>query len=133
MKDSAQNPKDLAASARAPLDLVPPTLVAMASLAFCEGAAKYGAYNWRRTPVRASVYVAALQRHMSRWHSGEDTDPSTGVPHLASAVACLGILIDAQIARTLIDDRPTAIDMSALLAEIERKVAHVRSTIAEAA
>lgn len=55
--------------------------------------------------MRASIYVDALSRHISRWHEGEDTDSDSGLPHLAHALACLAILVDAQMVGKLEDDR----------------------------
>jgi dATP/dGTP diphosphohydrolase len=100
------NPKDIVGSGKLPLHLVPDTGVALEALAFAEGALKYGAYNWRVAPVRASIYVAALRRHLTKWLNGEEADAKSGVPHLASARACLAIILDAQAHGTLIDDRP---------------------------
>jgi len=37
---------------------------------------------------------------------GEDIDPKSGLPHLAHALACIAIIIDAKTAGKLIDDRP---------------------------
>lgn len=103
------NPKDAAATDRLDLSLFPDTAVAYGALAFTEGALKYGAYNWRVAGVSASVYVAALRRHVAKWYNGEKVDPKTGVPHLANALACIAILIDAHEVGKLIDDRPPRI------------------------
>ena len=103
------NPKDIIGSSKLPLELVPDTLVAYAALAFLEGASKYGRFNWRIAGVRASIYRAAVGRHLMKWWNGEDCDPKTGVPHLASAIAGLGIILDAELAGKLTDDRPPAL------------------------
>lgn len=100
------NPKDSAATDRLDLTLFPDTAVAYGALAFTEGDLKYGAYNWRVAGVAASVYVAALRRHVAKWYNGEDFDPDTGVPHLANAIACIAVLIDAGECGCLNDDRP---------------------------
>ena len=118
MDDTTANPKHAAGSAKLPLHLVPSSADAVESLAFLEGYLKYGYANWRATKVYASVYVAALRRHMALWMEGENADPKTGVPHLGYARACLGILIDAGAAGTLIDDRPVAGGYSALVEEL---------------
>ena len=89
------NPKDALGSTKLPTSLVPSSLLVLATQAFAEGASKYGSYNWRAAGVRASIYKAAHDRHMERYWNGEDADPVTGVPHLASAVACLAIINDA--------------------------------------
>ncbi|MFG1378897.1 dATP/dGTP diphosphohydrolase domain-containing protein [Xanthobacter autotrophicus] len=113
------NPKDAAATARVPLHLVPPAVPIYAALAYAEGDLKYGAFNWRATEVKASVYVAAMKRHLERYWNGEWADPVTGVPHLASIIAGCGIILDAQLVGKLIDDRPPPADLSAILAEAE--------------
>ena len=120
------NPKDVIGSGKLPLELVPDTLPAYAAIAFFEGASKYGRFNWRVSGVRASIYRAALQRHLAAWWNGEDFDPDTGVPHLASVAACVAILIDAEACGTLTDDRPPAAPLGALHAELARFVPELR-------
>jgi hypothetical protein len=120
------NPKDVLAVSKLPLHLVPDSLRVYAALAFTEGAAKYGAYNWRLTGVRASVYRAALDRHLASWWNGEDADPATGVPHLASVIACAGIILDAELCEKLTDDRPPAAPMGAAIRAMEADVARIR-------
>lgn len=100
------NPKDIIGSAKLDLGLVPDTLVAAAAMAFTEGALKYGRFNWRIAGVRASIYHAALRRHLAKWWAGEQCDPVTGVPHLASVIACAAILVDSEWLDKLTDDRP---------------------------
>jgi hypothetical protein len=100
------NPKDIIGSGKLPLGLVPDTLLTEAAIAFLEGASKYGRYNWRIAGVRTSIYREAMQRHMIKWWNGEDRDPKTRVKHLASVIACAGILLDAELCGKLTDDRP---------------------------
>jgi hypothetical protein len=102
------NPKDAIGSDKLPLHLVPDTLVVFASLGFLEGALKYGQYNWRVAGVRLSIYWSALERHRIKFCAGEWCDPTTQVPHLASMVACLAIILDAHVKGKLRDDRPPA-------------------------
>jgi hypothetical protein len=104
-----ENPKDIMASTKLPLDLVPSVVTIESSLAFLEGALKYGRANWRKTPVKATVYYAAMLRHTLDWMEGQDRDPRTKVRHLGSAIACLGIIMDAELNGTLIDDRPPSL------------------------
>jgi hypothetical protein len=42
---------------------------------------------------------------MSKWFEGQDTDEESGLPHLAHALACVAILIDATESGKLKDDR----------------------------
>lgn len=99
------NPKDLIGSDKLPLHLFPMTATIYGTLALLDGALKYGRANWRAAGVRASIYYDACLRHISRWFEGEDEDSDSGLPHLAHALACLVILIDAKEAGKLKDDR----------------------------
>lgn len=103
LKDT--NPKDAVGSDKLPLHLFPVTAQAAGSLALLEGMLKYGRANWREAGVKASVYVAAADRHMKKWFEGQDLDPDSGMSHLWKALACIVILIDAQAAGKLVDDR----------------------------
>lgn len=119
------NPKDAAATTRLDLGLFPPSAHAYGALAFVEGDLKYGGYNWRVAGVMSSVYYAALQRHMDKWWNGEECDPKTQVPHLANALACIAILIDAVEQGNLNDDRPPK-QRPAIYARFELIVAHLQ-------
>ncbi len=105
MSIKPSNPKDLIGSDKLPLHLVPTTMIAMSCIAFLNGALKYGRANWRRAGVRSSIYVDAAKRHLDAWFEGEECDPDDGVPNLAVALACIGIIVDAQAADMLTDDR----------------------------
>lgn len=120
------NPKDIIGSTKLPLELVPETLLIEASLSFLEGATKYGRFNWRIAGVRASIYKAALQRHLARWWNGEDRDRETRVKHLASIIACAGILLDAELCGKLTDDRPPRAPIGKLIEENEEIGKHLR-------
>ncbi len=100
------NPKDAIGATKLPLHLIPGTAKTYMALALLEGALKYGKYNWRVAGVRASIYIDALERHTEKWKDGQETDPKTGVPHLASVMACAGIILDARACGMLTDDRP---------------------------
>lgn len=102
------NPKTAFGIKKPSMHLIPGTALMMLAKVMALGAKKYGAFNWRVAPVPASVYVSALFRHVYQWFDGEDIDPESGAPHLAHAMACLTILLDAAAQGTLIDDRPTA-------------------------
>lgn len=101
------NPKDRLGDTKPQLHLVPPALTILASQAMADGAAKYGPYNWREKPVRMTVYISAIQRHLAALMDGEEVTRDTGVPHLGAIAASIGILADAQATGNLIDDRPT--------------------------
>jgi len=120
------NPKDAIGSTKLALGLVPDTLVVAAAMAFTEGATKYGRFNWRVAGVRASIYHDALRRHLAKWWNGEECDPQTGVPHLASVAACVAILLDAAALGKLTDDRPPAAPLGAEIATAEGVARRVR-------
>jgi ribosomal protein S15P/S13E len=124
LKDT--NPKDAIGSTKLPLDLVPDTMPAYAALAFLEGATKYGSMNWRVAGVRASIYMAAAKRHMAKYWNGEWADEKTKVPHLASAMACMAIILDADAAGKLTDDRPPKVDLTSLIDGMEATVKHLK-------
>lgn len=84
---------------------VPFLAVFHASLAHLHGALKYGRFNWRHNPVSASTYIDAAIRHIDEWKEGIEVAGDSGVHHLAHAIACLNIIIDAQEHGTLLDDR----------------------------
>lgn len=108
MTQRSTNPKDRIGMKKPPLHLIPSTAMIWESMAFRDGAKKYGPYNWRDESVSASVYVAACKRHLEAWFDHEENAPDSGVHHLAHSRACLAILLDAQWNGTLVDDRPTA-------------------------
>ena len=99
------NPKDVIGSAKLPLHLWPPTATAMGCIGMLEGAGKYGRNNFRECGVRASIYIDACKRHLDAWFEGEECAPDSGVPHLANALSCLAIIVDARAAGKLNDDR----------------------------
>lgn len=100
-----QNPKTPFGMKKPSLWNVPFTAVFHASLAHLHGALKYGRFNWRKDPVSASTYIDAAMRHINEWKEGAQIASDSGVHHLAHAIACLNIIIDAQEHETLIDDR----------------------------
>ena len=129
--DKPTNPKDILAVSKLPPHLVPSTMVVYAAMAFTEGAAKYGAYNWRDAGVRASVYISALERHLAKWKNGEDIDPTTRVHHLASALACIGIILDADLCGKLTDDRPIPAPVGVLIDAAEPIVQRLQGMFAD--
>lgn len=99
------NPKDAIANTKLPLHLWPASATALGSLGIYEGMLKYGRTNWRAVPVKASVYIAALKRHIASYEEGENANPKTDGDHLGNALACLAILVDARTQGTIVDDR----------------------------
>ena len=101
----AVNPKDGIGNTKLPLHLWPFSATAQGSLALLDGMLKYGRLNWRETQVRASVYIGALMRHVAEWLEGQNVDAKSGLHPLAHGLACLAIILDAEAAGTLVDDR----------------------------
>ena len=99
------DPKGDAGSKKAPLWLLPPVALEVASWAHKHGADKYGLFNWRENKVCASTYISAMMRHLNAWRDGEDSDQGSGVSHLAHVIASANILLDAAHCRNLKDDR----------------------------
>lgn len=102
------DPKQGAGEKKIPFHTLPFAVLAEDAVAHGEGALKYGRHNWRDGEVLASTYFAAALRHLFAWVEGEDIDPDSGLSHLIKARASLGVLRDAQIQGTVIDDRPRA-------------------------
>lgn len=120
------NPKDVIGSDKLPLHLVPDTMTCFAALGFLEGALKYGQHNWRAAGVRASIYYAAMQRHQKKWWNGQDEDPTTRVHHLANALCCNAIILDAMVCNKLTDDRPPSAPIADLIDAFGEKVKHLK-------
>ncbi len=123
-----KNPKDRAASSKIDLSLFPTSARAYGALAMVEGDLKYGGYNWRDIGVAASVYYSACGRHMDKWFNGEESDLDTRVPHLASALACIAILIDATTQGNLNDDRPP-VQSTDIYLKMQEIVEHLQRNI----
>lgn len=101
------NPKTGEGLKKVPLHLVPPSSTHYLAVAFNDGASKYGPYNWRDSQISASVYYAAAKRHLDAWWDGEDVAHDSKVEHLAHAMACMAIMLDAASINKINDDRPT--------------------------
>lgn len=120
------NPKDAIGATKLPMHLIPGSAKAFLTMGFLEGALKYGKYNWRVAGVRASIYLDAMERHMEKYTNGEDCDPVTRVPHLASIMACCSIILDAELVGKLTDDRPPRAPVSELIDSLATDVAYLK-------
>lgn len=101
------NPKTAIGALKVPLELVPPSATHYLAMAFKDGADKYGPYNWRDKGVSANVYIGAAKRHIDAWWDGQDLAKDSNVHHLAHAMACMALLLDAMTVGKLNDNRPT--------------------------
>lgn len=126
----ATNPKDAIGGKKLPMHLIPGSAKAAMAMAFLEGALKYGKYNWRIAGVRTSIYIDSLERHLEKFKNGEDRDASTRVQHLASIMACCGIMIDAEVCGMLTDDRPPRAPVSEYIDSLVEHVAHLQELFA---
>jgi len=126
MDEKPSNPKDIIGSNKLPLSVVPTSTKAYLALGHSEGHLKYGFINWREAGIRARIYIDALYRHIDKWMEGEEEDPETGVPHLANAITCLSIIIDAKESGQLIDDRPKSAPVAELQERLAQKLLHLK-------
>ena len=131
MSKKPTNPKEALGSNKLPLHLWPETATVLGALGCLDGALKYGRSNWRACGVRASIYYDAARRHINAWFEGEDTDPDSGLPHAAHALACLAIVVDAEAAGRLTDDRMVAGGYRVLVDKMTPHVARLKALRAE--
>lgn len=120
------NPKDAVGSDKIPLHLWPTTATALGSMALLDGMLKYGRTNYRAIGVRSSIYYDATIRHMNAWFEGEDLDPDSGLDHLAHALACIAVLVDAKAAGKLNDDRVYPGDYRKFMTELTPHVKRLK-------
>lgn len=116
---SSTNPKQAYGDKKLPLQLVPPVATAYIAQGLREGAMKYGAWNFRETPIELMTYIGAMKRHLDAILEGEWIDPdpimlpdgteATNIPkksHLAGILASGAILADQYESGNLVDNRP---------------------------
>jgi len=82
-------------SGKPKIHLVPPEAIIEAAKVFGFGAEKYGENNWRQDIDKFPVsrHYSSIQRHLMAYHSGEDNDPESGLPHLSHALTQMMILL----------------------------------------
>jgi proline dehydrogenase len=128
------NPKKAFGDNKIPaFSVVSPLFLAAVGVAMRQGAAKYGAYNWRDDPVDVMTYLDAIVRHASLMAMGEDK-AADGTWHAAHIAASCAILIDAAAAGALIDNRPAlpAERLAAFMLEVDAERAKVDQMVAAA-
>lgn len=101
------NPKTIIGLTKPSLLAIPPVALLHLGRAMTDGKNKYGLMNWREKKVSSSIYYDAALRHLLSWWDGEEVAGDSGVDHLAHAMACCAIIIDAQSVGSLNDDRPS--------------------------
>lgn len=87
--------------------LDPVTLIELARVAGM-GSNKYSAYNFMKG-TDWSLMFNAMQRHALRFWSGEDTDPESGLHHMAHAAWMALAIVGYSLRETGNDDRPAAL------------------------
>lgn len=87
-----------------PVDLLDPETMLAITAVLAFGAQKYAAHNWRKGIAWSRLY-AAVQRHLLAFWMGEETDPESGLPHLAHAGCGLMFLYWHSAHRPDLDDR----------------------------
>jgi hypothetical protein len=88
-------------------DLLPPKAIEDLVAVLSGGAAKYGDSNWRNDGGMAwSRCYASAMRHIQAWYQGENTDPESGLSHLAHAMCNLTFLLEYERTNQERDDRP---------------------------
>lgn len=120
------NPKTAIGDTKVPLALCSPIASAHWALAQYCGMRKYQAWNWRIAGVLVSTYISAIKRHLDAYESGEELDPVDGTHHLGNIMACAAILLDAQAAGKLDDDRPPIVGCRETYAFVEKQMALIR-------
>jgi hypothetical protein len=119
------NPKDAVGSSKAPMSTVSQAVLAEVGVAMLEGALKYGRHNYRKAPIRASVYFDAVSRHMRSWFdAGEDIDPDSQLSHITKAIATLAVLRDSMITGQWDDDRPPPVP-AGFFADCDKRAAEL--------
>lgn len=74
------------------MDLLCPFAIEELSKVLTFGAKKYDSWNWTRG-LKTSRLIAAALRHVFSYARGEDTDPETGLHHIAHAMCCCMFII----------------------------------------
>lgn len=133
LEGKCSNPKDSIGDKKVPLALLSPIAKAHWAAAQFSGMVKYGAWNWRAAGIRASVYLSAAQRHLDAYLSGERYDPIDGTHHLGNLMACAAILLDAEAAGKVTDDRPPSVGIRSTYAEVEAAMQRMREQYADKA
>lgn len=78
------------------LDLLPPKAILELGKVLTFGANKYSPNGWRKATTADDLdsFKAALLRHVFAYLDGEESDPETGLPHLAHAMCNAAFLVE---------------------------------------
>lgn len=120
------NPKQAFGDKKPAIGLFPMSAQLRAWEALQDGANKYGPFNWRERPVEARTYIEAALRHLRLYENGEEYTRDTGVHNLGAVMACMAILVDAELHGTLIDNRVKSPKTCDLLHEEEKMMENLK-------
>ncbi len=87
------------------MELIPPEIKVALGTILGFGATKYDDRNWEKGMDWSRCY-GALERHMTAWWSGENSDAETGESHLWHALCCISFLVAYERRGVGKDDRP---------------------------
>lgn len=99
-------------------ELIPPKALMEIIKVLTYGAQKYSAGNYIKDGATYSRYYAAALRHMLQWQTLEDTDPETGLSHIAHAATNLIFLLSMIENGVSVDDR--------LMHEVQRRAEQLK-------
>lgn len=85
------------------------------------GAEKYDAHNWRKG-IRYTRLIDAMLRHIHAFNDGENTDPESGLSHMAHVGCCVMFLLWMEKNRQDLDDRH---NMAKALGQIEHELSEL--------
>lgn len=80
---------------KAPMGLLPGDALREVARVLGHGAEKYTPNGWRSVRP-GSRYLDAALRHLSAYADGEDTDPESGLSHLAHAGCCVLFMLSLE-------------------------------------
>ena len=72
------------------------------------GAKKYGDRNWENPGLSWHRLYRAAFNHLKEWWLGRETDPETGLSHLAHAACNILFLLEYSRTHRELDDRPNS-------------------------
>ena len=117
------NPKTVYGVAKPSVSAIPPSAIIHLGQAMAEGELKYGLFNYREKRVTSSVYYNAAMRHLLEYWDGENVDAS-GCHPLAHVMACCAIILDAELNKSLNDDRGPQGDVHTLIKSLTVETKH---------
>lgn len=111
-------------SGKAPLDLVPTSMLYAVARVMEYGAMKYEKDNWRRG-MKWSVPYACAMRHLLKWFEGEEFDDESGQSHLSHVLCNIAMLVEYAETCPELDDRYKGVlrDYTSFPAPVELKKA----------